>query len=204
MRFLPTLFASACASLAAFAADPPAVKPAYTSMAYVPPPGLKFEVTGIARLPDGRVAVALRKGEVWLLQHPDADPADPEAVGYRRIASGLHEALGLLWHNGALLTMQRSELTRLRDLDGDDIIDDYECAAKGWGVSGNYHEYAYGPVVDHEGNLWFSLNATLGGGVRMPGHRPADNPWRGWAMRLTPAGALERCAPASARRRASG
>jgi hypothetical protein len=166
-------------------------KPSYETVAYVPPAGLKFEVTGIARLPDGRVALALRKGEIWLLQHPDADPSNPQAVGYKRIASGLHEALGLTWHNGALFTMQRSELTRLRDLNGDDVIDDYECAAKGWGVSGNYHEYAYGPVADHQGNLWFTLNATLGGGVKMPGHRPPDNPWRGWALRLTPTGDLE-------------
>ncbi len=190
-RLLAALFVSACAPFATIAAQPALAKPAYTSIPYTPPAGVKFEVTGIARLPDGRVAVALRKGEIWLLQHPDADPANPDAVGYKRIASGLHEALGLAWHNGALYTMQRSELTRLRDLNGDDVIDDYECAAKGWGVSGNYHEYAYGPVADPQGNLWFTLNATLGGGVKMPGHRPPDNPWRGWALRLTPAGAME-------------
>jgi hypothetical protein len=152
---------------------------------------VKLEVTGIARLPDGRVALALRKGEVWLMQRPDADPADPKAVGYRRIASGLHEPLGLLWHQGALYTMQRAELTRLCDLNGDDVIDDYEAVARGWGVSGNYHEYAYGPVADGAGNLWFSLNATLGGPAKMPGHRPPENPWRGWAFRLTPARVLE-------------
>jgi len=169
----------------------PAVSSVYHTTSYTPPVGVKLEVTGIARLPDGRVAVAIRRGEVWLLQNPEADPANPDAVGYKRIASGLHEPIGLLWHQGALYTMQRSELTRLRDLNGDDLIDDYECAAKGWGVSGNYHEYAYGPVADHQGNLWMTLNTTLGGGVKMPGHRPTDNPWRGWAMRLTPAGVLE-------------
>jgi glucose/arabinose dehydrogenase len=191
MRLFATLIVFTCVSWAGFATDTAASKRSYTSVAYTPPAGLKLEVTGIARLPDGRIALALRKGEIWLLQHPDADPANPDAVGYKRIASGLHEALGLAWHQGALYTMQRSELTRLRDLTGDDIIDDYECAAKGWGVSGNYHEYGYGPVADKQGNLWLTLNTTLGGGVKMPGHRPSDNPWRGWALRLTPAGGLE-------------
>ncbi|MES2692561.1 MAG: hypothetical protein V4773_03740 [Verrucomicrobiota bacterium] len=163
----------------------------YTITPYQPPEGVKLEVTGIARLPDGRIALTLRKGEIWVMERPDADPSDPKAVGYRRIASGLHEALGLAWHDGALYTMQRAELTRLRDRDGDGIIDDYETAANIWSVSGNYHEYAYGPVVDGGGNLWFTLNTTLGGGVKMPGHRPLEAPWRGWAMRLTSAGVVE-------------
>ncbi len=163
----------------------------YQIVPYALPEGVKFEITGIARLPDGRVAFALRRGEIWLMEHPDADPNNPAAVGYRRIASGLHEPLGLAWHHGSLVTMQRSELTRLRDLNGDGIIDDYECVAKGWGVSGNYHEFAYGPVADREGNLWLTINTTLGGPAKMSGHRPPDNPWRGWALRLTPAGALE-------------
>lgn len=164
---------------------------AYTITSYQPPDGLKLEVTGIARLPDGRIALTLRKGEVWLMERPDANPADPNAVGYRRIASGLHEPLGLAWHQGALYTLQRAEITRLRDVDGDDIIDDYETIANHWSVSGNYHEYAYGPVVDGKGNLWFTLNTILGGVVKMPGHRPVDAPWRGWAMRVTPSGAVE-------------
>lgn len=168
-----------------------AATPAYTITPYRPPEGLKLEVTGIARLPDGRVALALRKGEVWVMERPDADPADPAAVGYRRIAAGLHEPLGLLWHDGAFLTLQRAELTRLRDRDGDGTIDDYETAAAGWSVSGNYHEYAYGPVADGAGNLWFALNATLGGGVKMAGHRTTESAWRGWALRLKPDGTLE-------------
>ena len=165
--------------------------PAYALTAYLPPAGVKLEVTGIARLPDGRIGLALRKGEIWLMQHPEADPANPAAVGYTRIASGLHEPLGLMWHQGSLWTMQRAELTRLRDLNGDDVIDEYETAARGWGVSGNYHEYGYGPVLDGAGHIWFTLNTTLGGPARMPGHRPLENPWRGWAFRLTPAGVLE-------------
>lgn len=166
-------------------------KPAYTITAYQPPEGLKLEVTGIARIPDGRIALTLRKGEIWLMERPDADPADPKAIGYRRIASGLHEPLGLLWHKGSLYTAQRAELTRLTDRDGDGVIDDYETTANIWSVSGNYHEYAYGPVADGQGNLWLTLNTMLGGGVKMPGHRPVDAPWRGWAMKIAPDGKIE-------------
>ena len=168
-----------------------APRAAYTLEPFLPPEGLKLEVTGIAPLPDGRVALALRKGEVWLMQNPSADPSRPADIGYRRIASGMHETLGLAWHKGALYTMQRSELTRLRDLDGDDVIDEYESAAKGWSVSGNYHEYAYGPAADGGGNLWFTLNTSLGSGAKIPGHRPLEAAWRGWALRLTPAGEIE-------------
>jgi glucose/arabinose dehydrogenase len=163
----------------------------YTVTPYVLPDGVKLEASGMALLPDGRLAVAVRKGEVWMLQHPEADPANPEAVGYKLFASGLHEPLGLAWHDGALLTVQRSELTKLRDTDGDGEADEYLTVAKGWGVSGNYHEYAYGPVVDKDQNLWLTLNSTLGKGVEMAGHRPKEKPWRGWAMRVTPAGVLE-------------
>ena len=38
------------------------------------------------------------------------------------------------------------------DTDGDGSADEYLAAAKGWGVSGNYHEYAYGPAFDKDGN----------------------------------------------------
>ena len=169
----------------------PVAPSSYTITPYQPPEGVKLEVTGIAPLPGGRIALTLRKGEIWLMENPEGNPANPSSVGYKRIGTGLHEPIGLLWHQGALYTMQRAELTRMRDLNGDDVIDDYECAARGWGVSGNYHEYAYGPVVDGGGNLWFALNTTLGGGVKMPGHRPFENPWRGWALQLTPAGKLE-------------
>ncbi len=182
---------------------------AYSVVPYALPEGVKLEASGVAQLPDGRVAVVTRRGEVWLLEHPEADPTNPAAVGFKRIAAGLHEPMGLLWHEGGLLTTQRSELTRLRDLNGDDTIDDYECVAKGWGVSGAYHEYGYGPAVDCDGDLWVTLNVRMGRPVTMPGHRATEFPWRGWAMRVTAAGGLEPMAaglrsPAGVGRNAAG
>jgi hypothetical protein len=165
----------------------------YTVTPYVLPNGLKLEASGLAMLPNGKLAVSIRKGEIWILDHPIADPTNPEAVGYHQFATGLHEPLGLFWHEKeqALYTTQRAELTRLRDTNNDGVADEYLTAASGWGVSGNYHEYAYGPAMDREGNLWITLNASMGAPVKMPGFRETDKPWRGWAMRLTPDGKFE-------------
>jgi hypothetical protein len=149
------------------------------------PQDLWLEVSGIAQLPDGRIAVCIRKGEVWLINGAYSDPPNLANVKYTRFASGLHEPLGLTSHKGALYTTQRSEVTKLVDSDGDDQADEYLTAAKGWGVSGNYHEYAYGPVFDPAGNMYVNLNAAMGKSVIN------DRLWRGWSMRKTPDGKLK-------------
>ncbi len=185
MMILPVLlFGATC-----LAADLP--EAAYTVTPYEIPEGIKLEASGLALMPDGKLAVSTRRGEVWILGHPGADPSKPEAVGFHRFASGLHEVLGLAWHEGALYATQRSEVTKLRDTDGDSVADEYRTAAKGWGVSGNYHEYAYGPVFDPGGAMWITLNATMGARVEMAGQRATKFPWRGWAMIQQPGGQLE-------------
>lgn len=144
------------------------------------PKELTLEVSGLARLPGGRLAVAIRKGEVWIAENPYAE--DGAGIRWRRFASGLHEPLGLAFREGNLFTTQRTEVTRLRDTDADGVADEYLCVAKGWGVSGNYHEYAYGPKLDHAGNFWVTLNCTMG-------KRPlAQDDWRGYSLCIAPSG----------------
>jgi len=159
----------------------------YEKLTYALPSDTKFEVSGIASLPDGRAAVTLRKGEIWILENPLAEPSQAK---FSRYATGLHEPLGLTWHDGALYTTQRSEVTRIEDRDGDGVADTYLTAAKGWGISGNYHEYAYGPLFDAQGNLWVTLNVTIGNAAKLAGNRSGPPLWRGWAMRQAPGGEL--------------
>jgi glucose/arabinose dehydrogenase len=159
----------------------------YRIETYELPKGVNFEASGLAVLPDGKLAVSLRKGEVWIAQNP-SDSAKPD---FKRFASGLHEILGLAWRDGALYATQRVEVTKLRDVNGDGVADEYLTAAMGWGVSGNYHEYAYGPVFDKAGNLYTSLNAGMGKGWKGAGEDATHAPWRGWVMRTTPEGKME-------------
>ena len=150
----------------------------YYKLSTVPfPKELKLEVSGMAALPEDRMAIAIRKGEIWI-----AEKISTNKPIYKQFASGLHEPLGLAYHNGDLYTVQRTELTRLRDTDGDGQADEYLAHAKGWGVTGNYHEYAYGPAIDGEGNLWVALNSSIGKGYQ------SNNKWRGWSLRVKPDG----------------
>lgn len=150
------------------------------------PAGIKMEASGLAMRPDGKLAVATRNGDVWLV--PLNGKEEKET---RRFASGLHEPLGLSWHDGSLYATQRSEITRLRDTDGDDVADEYLTFAKGWGVSGNYHEYGYGPVFDPQGTAWITLNINLGARWEEELPKGAPNPWRGWCLRVPAGGKLE-------------
>ena len=147
-----------------------------------PGDGITLEVSGMAWIGPDRLGVVIRKGEVWFLDGVLGD--DPEKVQYQLFASGLHEPMGLLKDGDSYLVVQRSEVTRLRDTDGDDVADEYLTAARGWNVSGNYHGYAYGPERDGKGNLWVSLNVDMGPLAKN------SAPWRGWALTMDENGRL--------------
>jgi hypothetical protein len=160
-----------------------------------PPKGLVLEVSGMTPLDKRRLAVTIRKGEVWFLDGVYDLP--PKNVTYKRFAEALHEPLGLLRQGKSFLTAQRTELTRMTDTDGDDVADEYLCVSNGWGVTGNYHEYAYGPKLDRSGNLWMTLNIGMGFKGRQPTLMVrnktlgvAQARWRGWGVKVTPQGKL--------------
>ena len=137
-----------------------------------PGDGIPLEVGGMAWLGSDSLALAIRKGEVWVIEGVLGD--DPKALKFKRFASGLHEPLGLLKEGDDLLVAQRSEITRLTDRDGDGVADRYRTEADGWNVSGSYHAYVYGPERDGDGRMWVTLNLDMG---RIDEN---DRGWRGW------------------------
>ncbi len=149
---------------------------------WTPAEGIPLEVGGLVWTKEDRLAVAIRKGEVWILEGTESDNA--EAITYTRFASGLFEPLGLLEDGNGFLVAQRNEVTRLVDNDGDDIADEYRVAAAGWNVSGAYHGYVYGPERDGEGRLWITTNIDMGPGS------DNDAPWRGWGLTLNDDGSV--------------
>lgn len=143
------------------------------STSWKPGAGIPLEVGGMDFTGDGRLAVTIRKGEVWLLD--GVLGLRPDQARYTLFASGLHEPLGVLRDGDSLLVAQRTEVTRLRDTNGDGVADEYLSAARGWNVSGAYHGYTYGPKRDGRGQLWVALNLDMG---ERSNNKAA---WRGWA-----------------------
>ncbi|MDB5262971.1 MAG: blue (type 1) copper protein [Adhaeribacter sp.] len=148
------------------------------------PEDIILEVGGMATLPDGSLAICTRRGEVWIVTNPNI--SGNERPVFKRFAYGLHEPLGLAYKDGDIYVTQRSELTRLRDTDGDGQADSYD-KIYAWPLSGNYHEYSYGPTFLPNGNMLVTLNVGWSNSL---GHGVSLVPWRGWALEITPDGQM--------------
>lgn len=173
------------------------------------PESIALEVGGLAVQPggpagyplSGALVVATRRGELWAYaldpaRAGKADEAAPKpqttagevtpkpqakAERWHLFASGLHEPLGL-WRGDVpseIYVMQRPELTRVVDSDGDGVADRFETLCDAWGITIHQHEYLYGPLRDREGNFW---GAVSGLGNSEGAH------WLGWSFRVTPQG----------------
>lgn len=120
------------------------------------PAGVDPQIGGLATTRDGRLVACFHHGEVAFF--------DPKTATWKIFAEGLHEPLGVIAEDdGSVLVMQRPELTRLRDTDGDGMADSYETVWDGFGMTGNYHEFAFGPVRGPNGKLYVSLNLASNG-----------------------------------------
>ena len=158
----------------------------YYAVDFLPTPAGALEAGGLAFLPDGRLAVSTRRGQVWLIGNPLApNPADTTRTLF---AEGLSEGLGLHVADGELFVVQRTELSRLRDTDGDDRCDTIDTITDEWGLSGNYHEFAYGLPRDGAGNFYVSLNVSFADPKWWHGKSPAK--WRGWIVQVAPDGSV--------------
>ena len=205
-RFLP-LF---CLLLGSWAAAVDPWKGTFNFETIPPPVGVDPQVGAMGTLPDGRLVVAFHRGEVYFY--------DPEEALWSEFARGLHEPLGLLVEDAQnILVMQRPELTRLTDGDGDGRAESFETVFDDFGMTGNYHEFAFGPAKDAAGNLYVALGvASNGAGIRpeirgewseigYPREKMiTDGSWgkrkknagrmfgrvayRGWIMKITPDG----------------
>ena len=120
------------------------------------PPDTVIEAGAFAVLPDRRIAVGTRHGEIFLIDGIDGAKPTPS---FHLFASGLDEIFGLTWKENAFRVTQSCELTRVVDTDNDGVADRFETISDGWGYA-NYHEYAFGSKLDADGNQFVALGLS--------------------------------------------
>jgi cytochrome c len=177
----PTLVVS---SKPGFGAALEGVHPSY-DLSTLSTPGFNPKVGAMAFLPHGRLLVTTwdTVGGVYLLD--GLTTRDGSDIGVKRIASGLAEPLGIEVVNGEIYVLQKQELTKLIDHDGDGIIDEYRTICNSWGATADFHEFSFG-LVYKEGYFY----ATLSMAMRLTPDQK-QLPDRGRTIRISPNGSFE-------------
>lgn len=142
-------------------------------------------VGGLAFLPDGRLLVTTWDfvGGVYLLD--GVQTGDTNKITVKLIASGLAEPLGITVVNGEIFVLQKQELTKLVDLDGDEIIDEYQAVCNSWGVSSDFHEFSFG-LLYKDGHFFATLSLAM---RLMTGEK--QKPDRGKTIKISMDGSYE-------------
>lgn len=102
-------------------------------------------------LPDGSALLCTMHGDVW---HVSGLDADLKNVRWRRFASGLHQPLGMVVHDGNIYVLGRDQITRLKDLNNDGEADFYECVSNAMITSPAGHDFTCGLVRDSSGQFF--------------------------------------------------
>ncbi len=111
---------------------------------------------------DGDAAVCTMAGDVWRVSGLDADLGE---VTWRRIATGINQALGI-WierneRGDELFVLGRDRINRLHDLNGDGEIDLYENFSDAFETSEGGHDFFTGLQRDGEGNFYFAAAGRI-------------------------------------------
>ncbi len=125
------------------------------------PPEVDPQIGGITTLPNGNIAVTFHRGELYIYSVTEKT--------WSRFAEGLHEPLGIVAESDtSFLIGQRAEITRVADTDKDGVADSYENFFNDFGLSGNYHEFTFGPTRSADGSLYIGLGTASNYGMPFP------------------------------------
>ena len=140
------------------------------------PKGMAMEAGSFEVMPDNRLAIGTRRGDIYLVD--GAFDKNPKTE-FKRYAAGLDEILGMSFKDDAFYVTQQTEVTRITDLDADGRADKFETLSDVWGFR-NYHEFAFGSKLDKDGNIWVALCLSKS--------YHSEVPFRGWCLKVTPDG----------------
>ena len=142
------------------------------------PAGIPMRPGSFENLPDGRLAIGTRRGDIYFVKGAFDSPPKPE---FHLFASGQDEIFGMSWKDNSMTVTTWAEVTRVSDIDGDGVADHYDTLTSNWGFAEG-HEFAFGSKHDPEGNIWVALGLSSS--------YESHNLFRGWAVKVTPDGRM--------------
>ncbi len=138
------------------------VHPAF-NLSAVRPEDFEPRVGDIEFRKNGNLVLCTWDGQVYEIENPtDTDTdTDTSEVKITKIADGLCEPLGITEVDGDVYVLQRWELTKLIDDDGDGITDEYANIAT-FGSTASFHEWSFG-LVYKDGYFYCTTGIAMGG-----------------------------------------
>lgn len=124
------------------------------------PNNFKPMVGGMDFLSDGSLIVSTWDNVGGVYKVSNVQSGDSTKMTYKLLAFGLAEPLGLKVVNDTIYVMQKQEITRLIDTDGDEIIDEYQSLCYDWKVSANFHEFGFG-LAYKDGYFYATLATAI-------------------------------------------
>jgi hypothetical protein len=113
--------------------------------------------SGIDFLPDGRVAMCTPYGDVWTVNR-----LNTMRPLWKRFATGLNQPLGLKVVDGQVHVIERGQITRVVDVDGDGEADSLQKVNNRWHDAGQEHAFNMG-LEFWDGNFYFNKSGEWGG-----------------------------------------
>jgi len=128
----------------------------------------QVRATGIDFFADNkRMAVCTWDGDCWIAEGIDQNKGE---LTWQRIASGMFQPLGLKIVDEQIYITCRDQMVILRDLNGDNETDFYECFNNDHQVTEHFHEFAMGLQRDDEGNFYYAKSGRHAKRAVVPHH----------------------------------
>jgi type 1 glutamine amidotransferase len=109
-------------------------------------------LSGVDFFRNGDAAVSTIHGDVWIVSGIDEKL---DHLNWKRYATGLYQALGLRIVGDEVFVIGRDRITKLRDLNGDGVADEYENFCGELPTTDRGHDYITCLETDAAGNFYF-------------------------------------------------
>lgn len=111
-----------------------------------------MQLTGIAFNPDGSALVCTLAGDLWKVTGIDESL---QSVTWKRYATGFNQPIGINIDKDGTFVLDRGQITRLHDFNGDDEADFYENYANDFGGYDRSHSHTFGLHRTADGSFTF-------------------------------------------------